>query len=139
MLRVWQGWHAIAPPMRERYTRLVALGNKGAQDLGFADVGAMWRSNYEMPPDQFSRELDRLWQQVRPLYVSLHAYVRWKLAEKYGKDVVPEDAPIPAHLLGNMWAQEWNNIYPLLNPTSPSSGPTARAALRVRPVDAQGG
>src|SRR5579864_3073231 len=105
--------------------------------MGFADVGAMWRSNYDMPPDDFSKELDRLWQQVRPLYVSLHAYVRWKLAEKYGKGVVPEDAPIPAHLLGNMWAQEWNNIYPLLEPANASTGPDVGAVLQAKNMDAK--
>jgi peptidyl-dipeptidase A len=137
LLAAWQGWHAIAPPMRQRYRRLVELGNEGAKEMGFADVGAMWRSNYDMPPDDFSKELDRLWQQVRPLYVSLHAYVRWKLAEKYGKDVVPEDAPIPAHLLGNMWAQEWNNIYPLLAPANASTGPDVGAALVAKNMDAR--
>ena len=90
--------------------------------MGFADVGAMWRSNYDMPPGVFSAELDRLWAQVRPLYVSLHAYVRWKLAEKYGPDVIGEDAPIPAHLLGNMWSQEWSNIYPLVAPPNADPG-----------------
>jgi len=138
LLAAWQGWHAIAPPMRKRYTRLVELGNQGAKEMGFADVGAMWRSNYDMPPDEFSKELDRLWQQVRPLYVSLHAYTRWKLAEKYGKDMVPEDAPIPAHLLGNMWAQEWNNIYPLLAPANATTGPDVGAALQAKNVDARG-
>jgi peptidyl-dipeptidase A len=138
LLSTWLGWHAIAPPMRKRYTRLVELGNQGAREMGFADVGAMWRSNYDMAPDDFSKELDRLWQQVRPLYVSLHAYVRWKLAEKYGKDVVPEDAPIPAHLLGNMWAQEWNNIYPLLAPANSDPGPDVTAALRAKNIDAKG-
>src|SRR6202158_1096673 len=138
LLAAWQGWHAIAPPMRKRYMRLVELGNQGAKEMGFADVGAMWRSNYDMPPDEFSKELDRLWQQVRPLYVSLHAYTRWKLAEKYGKDMVPEDAPIPAHLLGNMWAQEWNNIYPLLAPANATMGPDVGAALQAKNVDARG-
>ena len=138
LLAAWQGWHAIAPPMRKRYTRLVELGNQGAKEMGFADVGAMWRSNYDMPPDEFSKELDRLWQQVRPLYVSLHAYTRWKLAEKYGKDMVPEDAPIPAHLLGNMWAQEWNNIYALLAPANATTGPDVGAALQAKNVDARG-
>src|SRR6202165_4404720 len=137
LLAAWQGWHAIAPPMRKRYTRLVELGNQGAKELGFADVGAMWRSNYDMPPDDFSKELDRLWQQVRPLYVSLHAYTRWKLAEKYGKDMVPEDAPIPAHLLGNMWAQEWNNIYSLLAPQNGPRSPDVGAALRAKNIDAK--
>ena len=138
LLSAWQGWHAIAPPMRPRYVRMVDLANQGARDLGFADVGAMWRSNYDMSPDQFARELDRLWQQVRPLYVSLHAYVRWKLAEKYGKDVVLEDEPIPAHLLGNMWAQDWNNIYPLVAPTNVDSAPDVAAALRAKNIDANG-
>jgi peptidyl-dipeptidase A len=114
------------------------LANQGAQAMGFKDVGAMWRSNYDMPPDDFAKELDRLWGQVRPLYVSLHAYVRWKLAENYGKDVVKEDEPIPAHLLGNMWSQEWNNIYPLVAPANAASGPDVGAVLRAKNVDARG-
>jgi len=138
LLNAWKGWHAIAPPMRKRYIRLVDLANQGAREMGFADVGAMWRSNYDMPPDDFAKELDRLWAQVRPLYVSLHAYVRWKLAEKYGKDLVREDAPIPAHLLGNMWSQEWNNVSPLLAPPNADSGPDVGAALRAKNVDSKG-
>ena len=138
LLKAWKGWHAIAPPMRKRYTRLVDLADQGAREMGFADTGAMWRSNYDMPPDDFAKEMDRLWEQVRPLYVSLHAYVRWKLAEKYGKDVVREDAPIPAHLLGNMWAQDWSNIYPLLSPPNAGSQPDLTAALRAKNVDAKG-
>jgi peptidyl-dipeptidase A len=138
LLAAWEGWHAIAPPMKKRYTRMVELSNQGAREMGFADVGAMWRSNYDMPPADFGKELDRLWEQVRPLYVSLHAYVRWKLAEKYGKDVVREDQPIPAHLLGNMWSQEWNNISPLLTPQNAESGPDISAALRAKNVDARG-
>jgi peptidyl-dipeptidase A len=138
LLNAWKGWHAIGAPMRDRYTRLVQLSNQGAREMGFADVGAMWRSGYDMPPDDFSKELDRLWTQVRPLYLSLHAYVRWKLAEKYGKDLVREDAPIPAHLLGNMWSQEWNNIYPLLSPPDAGAQPDVGAALRAKNVDAQG-
>jgi len=138
LLRAWQGWHAIAPPMRERFTRLVELGNRGARELGFANVGAMWRSGYDMPPADFSAELDRLWQQVRPLYLSLHSYARWKLAEKYGPDVVSENDPIPAHLLGNMWAQQWNNIYPLLAPAGTASDSDLTAALRARNTDARG-
>jgi peptidyl-dipeptidase A len=138
LLNAWKGWHAVAPPMRERYVRLVDLANQGAREMGFPDVGAMWRSNYDMAPEDFSSELDRLWAQVRPLYVSLHAYARWKLAEKYGKDAVREDAPIPAHLLGNMWSQEWNNVYPLLAPLNEGSGPDVGAALRAKNVDAKG-
>src|SRR4029450_6233840 len=86
----WGGWHAIARPMRKDFARYVELGNKGARDLGFADVGALWRAKYDMPPDAYAQELDRLYAQIRPLYVSLHAYVRRKLRETYGPGVVPE-------------------------------------------------
>ena len=121
LLDAWRGWHTISPPMRPLYQKYVELGNKGARELGFADMGAMWRSKYDMPPDAFAAEMDRLWEQVKPLYLSLHAYVRWKLREKYG-DLVPANGPIPAHLLGNMWAQEWEDIYPLVAPQGRRSG-----------------
>ena len=138
LLDVWQGWHKISPPMRERYRRFVALSNKGARELGFADAGAMWRSNYDMPPDAFAKEVERLWQQVRPLYVSLHAYVRSRLNSKYGSGVVPPDGMIPAHLLGNMWAQEWGNIYPLVAPEKSNIGYHLTALLRKKRLDARG-
>jgi peptidyl-dipeptidase A len=119
---VWAGWHAIAPPMRQRYSRFVDLSNQGAREIGFKDVGALWRAGYDMTPEEFSADLERLWNQVKPLYLSLHTFVRWKLAEKYGPTVVPPDGPIPAHLLGNPWAQEWGNIYDLLGVTEDKGG-----------------
>jgi len=137
LLRVWRGWHAIAPPMRKRYERMVALGNKGAREMGFADVGSLWRSKYDMPPEDFSREIERLWQQVRPLYVALHAYVRAQLVKKYGKDLVPEDGPIPAHLLGNMWSQTWDNIYPLVAPPESDPGFDLTQLLKAKNLDAR--
>jgi peptidyl-dipeptidase A len=133
----WLGWHKISPPMRKDFTRYVELGNKGARELGFADMGAMWRSKYDMPPDAFGKELDRLWGQVRPLYLSLHSYVRWKLREKYGPDVVPERGPIPGHLLGNLWAQDWVNIYPLVAPKDADPGYDLTARLKAKGVDAK--
>jgi peptidyl-dipeptidase A len=137
LLAAWKGWHAISPPLRGDYARYVELGNKGARELGFKDMGALWRSKYDVPPDDFARELDRLWTQVRPFYQSLHAYVRWKLREKYGPDVVPERGPIPAHLLGNMWAQEWGNIYPLVAPRDADPGVDLTANLKAKGVDAR--
>jgi peptidyl-dipeptidase A len=127
----WEGWHAIAPPMRADYTRFGELSNKGAKELGFADTGAMWRSKYDMPPDAFVKELDRLWDQVRPLYLKLHAYTRLKLREKYG-DIVPATGPIPAHLLGNIWAQDWTNIYPLVAPPAADPGYDLSQILKKR-------
>ena len=136
--RAWIGWHAIGAPMRQRYARMVELGDRGSQELGFADAGALWRSNYDMPPDQFAKELDRLWEQLRPLYLSLHAYVRGQLAKKYGKDVVPANGPIPAHLLGNIWAQEWNNVYDLMDSPKPPQSYDLSKILRDRNTDARG-
>ena len=134
LLDLWTGWHAIARPMKKDFTRYVELANKGAQQLGFKDNGAMWRSKYDMPPDAFAQELDRLWEQVKPLYLSLHAYVRAKLHAKYG-DVVPPSGPIPAYLLGNMWAQEWDNIYPLVAPANADPGYDLTALLKKRNTD----
>jgi len=135
LLDAWRGWHAISKPIQPEFVRYVALANKGARELGFADTGAMWRAKYDMPPDDFAKELDRLWEQVRPLYVSLHAFIRTKLREKYGANVVPADGPIPAQLLGNMWAQEWENIYPLVAPSGADPGFDLTEILKSRHTD----
>jgi peptidyl-dipeptidase A len=113
---LWVGWHKIGAPMRERYTRFTQLSNQGARELGFADTGVLWRSAYDTTPEQFSADLERVWKQVEPLYRELHAYVRKKLIQKYGAVAERRDGMIPAHLLGNMWAQEWGNIYDLVAP-----------------------
>ena len=138
LLDAWRGWRTVAPPMKPLFARSVELGNAGARELGFADLGALWRSKYDMPPDAFAADLERLWSQVRPLYVALHAHVRARLAEAYGKDKVPEDGPIPAHLLGNMWAQDWGNVYPLVKPEAGGQGYDLTALLRERHVDERG-
>jgi peptidyl-dipeptidase A len=135
---LWIGWHAIAPPMRKRYTRFVELSNQGAREMGFKDTGAMWRSNYDMTPDQFSADLERLWQQVRPLYLSLHTYVRSRLVQKYGPQVVSPDGPIRADLLGNPWAQEWGNIYPLLGLPQSNQDYDLTALLKAKKADPKG-
>jgi peptidyl-dipeptidase A len=109
--QAWVGWHDTARPMRPKYQRFVELVNEGAREFGFADLGAMWRSGYDMPPDEFAAEATRLWEQVKPLYGAMQCYARGRLAAQYGEDKVPAGKPIPAHLLGNMWAQTWNKVY----------------------------
>ena len=135
---VWAGWHKVGAPMRQRYARFVELSNQGAREMGFKDVGAMWRAGYDMTPEEFNAELERLWQQVRPLYVSLHTYVRARLAHYYGPNVVPPDGPIPADLLGNPWAQEWDGIFPLLGLPESSRGYDLTALLQKKNLDAKG-
>ena len=125
----WAGWRTIARPMRSDYERFAELANQGARELGFDDLGAMWRSKYDMPPEELTAETERLWQQVRPLYEQLHCYVRGRLGEHYGEETVPQDGPIPAHLLGNMWAQSWGNIYDLVAPPGEAEGVDLTALL----------
>ncbi|WP_428263410.1 M2 family metallopeptidase [Haliangium sp.] len=110
LLDAWVGWRTVSVPMRDEYTRFVELTNQGARDMGFADAGALWRSQYDMDPDAFAAEIDRLWGQVKPLYEDLHCYIRGRLSEQYGAEVAPDQGPIPAHLLGNMWAQDWSYL-----------------------------
>ena len=119
---LWEGWHTISPPMREKYARLVELSNQGAKEFGFRDTGDLWRSGYDMKPEEFSAELERTWSQLEPLYKELHAYVRFKLIEKYGAVAERPDGMIPAHLLGNMWAQEWGNVYDIVAPAPVAGG-----------------
>ena len=135
---IWLGWHSVGAPMRKRYVRFVELSNQGARELGFKDTGVLWRAGYDMPAEQFSGDVDRLWEQVRPLYLSLYTFVRARLSQKYGPQIVPPDGPIPAHLLGNPWAQTWGNIYPLLGLPENSRGYDLTELLRAKNLDAHG-
>jgi len=117
LAEIWQSWHEnVGRPMRGDYARLVQIANAGAKDLGYADSGAMWRSQYDMTPEEFSAMYDRLWAETKPLYDQLHCYTRTKLNQKYGDKIQPASGPIRADLLGNMWAQEWGNIYDIVAP-----------------------
>ena len=113
---VYEGWRTISVPMKDDYAQLVALANEGSKELGYPDTGALWRSWYDMEPDAFAAETDRLWSQVQPLYQNLHCYVRARLNAKYGDAVQPKTGPIRADLLGNMWSQQWGNIYDVVAP-----------------------
>ncbi len=124
--------------MKPRYERFVELANEGAKELGFKDLGALWRSGYDMPPDEFAAEVERLWTQVKPLYDALHCYARRSLRKKYGQAVVPADGPIPAHLLGNMWAQQWGNVYDLMGVPSRGAGYDLTKLLAAKKTDAKG-
>lgn len=137
---VWLGWHQQAASYKDSYAKYVALSNKGAREMGFADTGALWRSQYDMPAEAFAAESERLWQQVKPLYDSLHMYVRLKLRQQYGKvdgkDVVPKEGPIPAHLFGNMWSQSWENLYPLVKPAGQAASLDVADVLKSKNIDA---
>ena len=114
---MWVSWHtSVGAPMKNDYARMVEIANQGAKELGYSDVGAMWRSGYDMPPEQFAALTDKLWGEVKPLYDQLHCYTRAQLNEKYGDAVQAKTGPIRADLLGNMWAQEWGNIYEIVAP-----------------------
>ncbi|ABC81794.1 M2 family metallopeptidase [Anaeromyxobacter dehalogenans] len=135
LLDAWTGWHTISRDMRPLYERMVTISNAGAREIGFRDLGDLWRSGYDMPPDAFEADTDRLWAQVKPFYEELHCYVRSKLQRAYGKARVPDGKPIPAHLLGNMWAQDWANLYPLVEPYHGQPSLDVDAALRRQKTD----
>ena len=131
LAEAWAGWHSIGKPMREDYTKFASLMNEGAKELGYHDVGEMWRAGYDMSPADFANETERLWTQVQPLYEQLHCYVRGKLHDKYG-DAVPANGLIPADLLGNMWAQQWGNIYDLVVPYKDAGSLDVSSVLQAR-------
>ncbi len=132
----WTEWHATAAEQRPRYERLVELGNQGAKELGFTDLGDLWRSNYDMTGQAFEAEIDRLWKQVQPLYEKLHCLVRDRLSKQWGADKVPASGPIPTQVLGNMWAQDWGALYPLVTPfpKAQSSDLTKAIAAKLGPT-----
>ncbi|NNC77949.1 MAG: M2 family metallopeptidase [Woeseiaceae bacterium] len=132
LLDAWVGWRTISPPMRDMYQSFAELMNEGAEELGYGDVGEMWRSGYDMSPSDFEAEASRLWQQVEPLYDELHCHVRATLGEFYGEDKVPQDAPIPAHLLGNMWSQGWSFIYDIMEPYPGVAGLDVDSTLKTK-------
>ncbi|USD22667.1 M2 family metallopeptidase [Microbulbifer variabilis] len=111
---LWVGWRKVSPPMKPLYERQVEIGNAGTEELGYDNLSVFWRSKYDMEPDAFAADMDTQWGKVKPLYEALHCHVRAKLNDHYGDEVVPAQGKIPAHLLGNMWAQEWGNVYDLV-------------------------
>ena len=135
LVDLWTGWRELAPPMRDKYARFVELANEGARDLGFTDLGELWRASYDMPPDEFSGELERIWDQVQPLYESLHCHVRATLSAEYGSAVVPLEEPIPAHLLGNMWGQSWANLFDIVAPARSDPGYSLTGLLEANQIN----
>ena len=135
LLDVWKGGRTVSPAYRETYQRFVELGNQGAKDSGFDDLADAWKSNYDMSSADFTLEAKRLWNQVKPFYDELHCHVRAKLGEQYGEDKVPQDGPIPAHLLGNMWSQTWDNIYPIMEPHKGVASLDVTASLKDQGYD----
>jgi peptidyl-dipeptidase A len=135
LLDAWTGWHNTSREMRNDYARIVVLANEGANEIGFKDTGVLWRAGYDMPADEFSKVATHLWEQVKPLYDELHCYTRSRLQKNYGVDKVPEGKPIPAHLLGNMWAQTWGEIYPLVEPYKGVNDLNVTAALKAQKYD----
>jgi len=117
LLAIWKTWYDdVGHKERDMFVKYVELANAGARAIGFANVASIWKSGYDMPEDAFAAETDKLWNQVKPLYDQLHCYTRRKLNQTYGSKVVPPTGPIPSHLLGNMWAQTWDYLYPELEP-----------------------
>ena len=136
LLRAWTGWREIGKPMKEKYLRMVEIGNQGAEDLGYSGLLDLWFSKYDMPVEEFQNETERVWQELKPLYDSLQCHVKNKLTEYYGPEIMPGDGTIPAHILGNMWGQSWINIYDLVyEPAGEQSAIDLTAIINERNLD----
>ncbi|XXK43908.1 M2 family metallopeptidase [Porticoccaceae bacterium nBUS_17] len=129
LLDVWSGWRQVSPPYRQQYQRFVEIGNQGAKDFGYSNLADLWQGGYDMESDAFVKESRRLWGQVKPFYDELHCYIRGRLSDTYGVDKVPNEGLIPAHLLGNMWSQTWDNVYDIAEPYSGVTSLDVTAAL----------
>ncbi len=66
LLAAWQGWHTISVELRPLYSRFVELANEGAREIGYKDLGELWRSGYDMSPADFEQGTERLWTQGKP-------------------------------------------------------------------------
>ena len=138
LLKAWEGWRNIGTPMKDKYLRMVEIGNLGAKDLGYEGLTDLWFSQYDMPAEEFLAETDRVWDELKPLYDALHCHVRSELSEHYGEEVVPKEGVLPAHVLGNMWGQSWANVYDLVyTPDNPnaSSGIDLTKILEEKNID----
>jgi len=138
LLKAWEGWRNIGTPMKDKYLRMVEIGNMGAKDLGYEGLTDLWFSQYDMPAEEFLAETDRVWDELKPLYDALHCHVRSELSEHYGEEVVPKEGVLPAHVLGNMWGQSWANVYDLVyTPDNPnaSSGIDLTKILEEKNID----
>ena len=137
LLELWIGWRDVSPPMKPLYERQVEIGNQGARQLGYDNLSTFWRSKYDMAPDAFAADADLQWSKVKPFYDALHCHVRAELNDYYGNDVVPATGSIPAHVLGNQWAQDWSAVYDLVAPQSSALGYDLNQLVEDNVEDAQ--
>jgi len=137
LLEFWVGWREISKPMKPLYERQVEIGNEGAQELGYNNMSTFWRAKYDMSADAFAADADAQWQKVKPLYDALHCHVRAELSDYYGPEVVPPTGPIPAHVLGNQWAQDWSYLYDIVKPESSDLGYDLDALVKEKTSSAE--
>ncbi|NXG01256.1 ACE2 enzyme, partial [Sakesphorus luctuosus] len=124
-LWAWEGWRAdVGRMMRPLYEEYVELENEVAKLNNYSDYGDYWRANYEAKfpkdyeysRDQLIEDVEKTFEQIKPLYQQLHAYVRHHLERVYGPKLISSTGCLPAHLLGDMWGRFWTNLYALTVP-----------------------
>ncbi len=113
---LWEAWHNNMASLKPLFQQQLQLNNEGAQRFGFSNRAEMQLSEFERPLEDLLEELDRTWNDVKPLYDALHLHIRNKLDEKYGEDFVPVNQTIPAHLLGSPNVTNLSQLYDLVKP-----------------------
>ncbi len=121
LAELWLAWHEITKNMKVSFSQVVETANKAAQYKQYRDLSHYWQSKYETPARQHKHDFTQLWQQVKPLYKDLHCYVATQLQTHYKPPTMPKDNSIPIHLLGDLWAQSWLPVLPLIRPEAPTN------------------
>ncbi len=123
-LRVWAASKEIGRPLKPGLVELIKLRNQVARELGYHSYFALQVADYGMTVDEMMRLLDDTLAAAKPLFDGLHCFAKGELAARYRR---PIPRLIPAHWLGNRWAQTWpglieaTNLDPLFRGSTPES------------------
>jgi peptidyl-dipeptidase A len=104
---VWEASKESGQALKAGLVKLRDLRNGVAKELDYPDYFALQVAGYGMTTAEMIKLQDDFMRELRPLYLQLHTWVKYKLAEKY-KQPVPKR--IPAHWINNRWSQEWGGL-----------------------------
>lgn len=106
-LKVWLASKESGVALRDGLIKLRDLRNGVAQEMGYHDYFALQVAGYGMTTDEMLKLNEDFMKVLRPLYLQLHTWAKYKLAERYHQ---PVPKRIPAHWLNNRWGQEWDGL-----------------------------
>ncbi|KAF8795120.1 Angiotensin-converting enzyme like protein [Argiope bruennichi] len=122
---------------KDLFLEAIKEENTDANDFGYKNMAQLNTARYE--DKDFLKNMAEEMKKIQPFYKQIHAYVRKKLKMHYKRENIKSDGPIPAHLLGDMYAQQWSNIFNIVKPYPGYSGrPNVTKAMhkkKLAPID----